>query len=145
MPRHGEGDDRLGMFEYQEPSVLNQANPNINEWYPLLPITLNAKVYAVAVNIEDNDETLDVRVTRDGEVESVTGFPATHSTEYYLIRVGAVSAIGRRADYWLNVIMPEISYFMEGLSTQIEVRKTTANGNGNLTGITVFGVKNRVF
>jgi len=130
------------VYEYQPPAVLNQAAPVQNDWYDLLPVTRNCRVKQIHVNIEDNDETLEVRMTIDGEV--MTGSNAcTHSTNY---------PVGVHADAELMTDVLEFdttpthfgkyrSFLKEGKSIQIEVRKTTAAGTGNLTGIVTFGVK----
>jgi len=145
MPRHGEGDDRLGMFEYQPPAVLNQANPTQNEWYDILPPTDNVRVYSIAVNIEDTNEDIEVRVTVDGEVSLGAQVGTAHSTAYFIITVP--EPITRTGTLQYTIIAEFIRnkvFVVEGHTVQVEVRKTSAVGVGNLTGIVLYGVLTRI-
>ena len=132
----------MSIYEYQPPAVLNQGAPVQNDWYDLLPVTKNCRVKQIHVNIEDNDETLEVRMTIDGEV-LIGSNACTHSTNY---------PVGVHADAELMTDVLEFdtvpahfgkyrAFLKEGKSIQIEVRKTTAAGVGNLTGIVTYGIK----
>ena len=127
------------VFEYQTPLVINQAGPNQNQWYSF-GIIRNARVYEIAVNIEDTNETLEIQATVDGETIQAAGWAATHSTAYFVIR--AVNPI-TRVDYlegtYTSLTTLLQSFVMEGRVIEISVRKTTAAGVGNLTGIITWG------
>lgn len=129
------------MFEYQPPAVLNQAAPVQNTWYTILDTTANVRVYHIHVNIEDDDETLEIRLTIDGEV--LTGSNAcTHSVDY---SIGYHCSAITGTDFLEFDTVPTHfdkyrAFLCEGLSVKFEVRKTTAAGTGNLTGIVMYGV-----
>jgi len=127
--------------EYQEPAVLNQAGPVQNTWYEILPATDNARIYQIYVNIEDDDETLEVRMTIDGEV-LVGSNACTQSVSYSMDIFG--DAITRTDSLEFDKVPADYvkmrAFLIEGKSVKIEVRKTTAAGSGNLTGIVMYGV-----
>lgn len=140
------------MFEYQAPAVLNQAAPVQNSWYWILgtgttggSITTSVehcRVYKISVNVEDTNEDLELMIVIDGEtLGGVAGVTATHSTDYYgYIRPYAVP----RTDHAFldtTVNIPSLLAFVcEGHAVAVAVRKTTATGVGNLTGIVMYGV-----
>ena len=131
---------RVAMFEYQAPATLNQAAPVQNTWYILLDTTANCRVYAAAVNVEDADETLELRATVDGQIYVAEARVATHSTTYHAHK--SLNAIARVAAIGLNsgLTTEGLTFLVEGHSVKVELRKTTAAGAGNLTGIVVYGV-----
>ena len=135
----------LQIYEYQSPATLNQAGPVQNTWYTILDTTANCRIYDIILNVEDTDETLECKITVDGETVDTTGFSlsATHSTDYRACRYP--SAITRTdhirfdalATYYHDL---EAAPLIEGKSIKIEARKTSAAGVGNLTGIVTYGV-----
>jgi len=128
---------RLGMFELQEHTTLKQEAPVQNTWYELLPATELCRVYAAGINVEGANETLQVRITIDGKVSTPLDITCNHSTTYHILRL--LDAITQVVTY--NGISTVIQAFLcEGKNVKIEVRKTTAAGAGNLTGICVYGV-----
>ena len=126
-------------YVYQAPAVLNQAAPVQSTFYDILPATSNVRVYSIAVNIEDTNETLQVQAIVDGE--TITGTPAvcTHSTTYYAYRT--LNAINRtdHLNLGTSYTVGILGFIVEGASVQIQVQKTTAGGVGNLTGIVTYG------
>lgn len=130
---------KKSMFEYQAPATLNQANPVQNTWYLILDTTKYVRLYGISVNIEDTNETLECRVTIDGETLGIAANAATHSTNYYAkFLPGAISRVNNL--YINEITFPYKAFLLEGHSVKVEVRKTTAAGTGNLTGIVVYGV-----
>lgn len=128
-------------MEYQTPATLNQAAPVQNTWYTILDTTLYCRVWRIAVNVEDTNETLEVRITIDGEVIPSDGYNATHSTDYHIVLMP--DAINRtdEIEFTSETRMEYAQGFLiEGHSVKVEVRKTTAAGVGNLTGIVMYGV-----
>ena len=130
-----------GIYEYQTPATLNQANPVQNTWYDILPVTRNVYVYQGSVNIEDNDETLEVQIIVDGETIEGSGVACTNSTNYYMhfsanaiARIDSVVVTNQANVPWGR------SFLVMGRSVQIQVRKTTVAGVGNLTGLVMYGV-----
>ena len=133
------------MFEYQPPAVLNQAAPVQNQWYDILLTTAYVRVYLIAVNVEDVNETLECQVIIDGETIDSTPFAATESTDYNVYL--SPDAINRSALLLMGTL-PGVeerrpAFVVEGHSVRVRVRKTTAAGAGNLTGIVIFGVLTR--
>lgn len=129
----------LEVWESQTPATLTQGAPVQNTWYEILPGTANCIVYDAVVNIEDTNETLEVRVTIEGRIIPAEPFAAAHSTNHNCRRfANAINGTERVA---LVVASQQYAYLWEGKSVKLEVRKTTAAGVGDLTGIVTFGVK----
>ena len=122
------------IYEYQTPATLNQAAPVQNTWYTLLDTTTNARIYEIAINIEDDNETLEVQATIDGETMQAVSLAANHSTEHWCYK--RASAIGQNdaiAITSTDALNKQAAFILEGKSVKIEVRKTTAAGAGSLT------------
>lgn len=129
------------MFEYQPPAVLNQGAPVQNTWYVLLPETPLCRVYDVAVNIEDTDETLEVQATVDGELIGGGAVACTNSSSYIVIvDPNPITRLDNLTLAPWNTHILAKAFTLEGHLVEIEVRKTTAAGVGNLTGIATHGV-----
>ena len=138
-------DDPVEIFEYQEKKVLNQANPVNGTWYTIGltdGVMTNAIIYDVAVNVEDTNETLGIQILIDGKVIPPSTLAATHSTTYHAFKI--LSAIAREGRIGLtgSAEVPRLgAYLIEGKSVEVQVRKTTAAGTGNLTGVVTWGKK----
>jgi hypothetical protein len=119
-------------FQHQPDAHLVQLNPVQNTWYTILDTTLNCRLYSVSVLVWGTNETLEVRVTIDGEVLSGS-LAATHTTYYYVhaLLYAAGFAIDGNA-FLIGNYTP-----FEGRSIKVEVRKTTAAGTGTLEGYAV--------
>ena len=129
------------IWEYQTPATLNQATPVQNTWYTILETT-NTRIYGLAINVEDANETLEVRATVDGETINASALAATHSTEY-MVHVWP-RAITQVLAMYCNAVTAtnlyqEGSHILEGKSVKLEIRKTTATGAGNLMAIASYG------
>ena len=125
------------VHEYQPPAVLNQPAPVQNTWYPILDTTANVLLYYISVNVEDANETLELRITIDGQV--ITGnIAATHSRTYGVRFFPNAIDRSITCDLAVNVHV-NLVRLLDGRSVRVEVRKTTALGAGNLTGIVVYG------
>jgi len=128
------------MFEYQPPAVLNQAAPVNGDWYTILAATALVRVYGVTVNIEDDNEDLEVQITIDGELIGAVAVTATNSTNYFVIIYGDAIARVDRCTISATLYQGYEAFLCEGHNVEVEVRKITANGTGNLTGIVLYGV-----
>ena len=129
-----------GMFEYQAPAVLNQAGPNINQWYDILPETENVRIYRIGCGVLLANETLAVQILIDGQVIDGVGFVCAFGVDHYAYMYSA--GIGRTDNIYLsNVVADEMhkAFMIEGRVVQVQMRKTTANGAGNLSGIVMYG------
>lgn len=133
------------MFEYQAPTVLDQGGPIQNTWYNILVATERVRVYAISVNVEDANEDLEVQIIIDGETINGIGVTATHSTAYNAVleedAINGVDYVNLKTGY---TDRGRRAFLIEGHSVQIQVRKTTANGAGNLTGLVEYGVLKNV-
>ena len=132
-----------GIYVYQAPAVLNQAAPVNGTYYQIMAPTADVRVYQIHVNVEDANETLQVRITLDGEVLVSDQLAATHSTSYGVDMHS--DAITRTDGLEFDPVPTHFgkyrSYLVEGALVEVEVRKVTALGAGNLTGIVTYGVK----
>lgn len=123
----------------QADAELNQAAPVQNTWYTILEQS-NCRLYRVAVNIEDTNETLEVRFTVDDQTTTPVGVACNHSTTYHVYI--SADAINRNILTNLDTSAANIrfAFLIEGKNVKVEVRKTTAAGAGNLTGVALYGI-----
>jgi len=126
----------VGMYKHQPPKKLNQAAPVQNTYYTIFE-EINARIHMMHFGVEDANETLEVKVTIDGETWISDAFAATHSTSYSVDR--HEDAITRTETLEFDSTPSHFgkyrAYVLEGHSVKIEVRKTTATGAGNLVGV----------
>ena len=129
----------LEIWEYQPPLLLDQVAPVQNTFYSFGEIE-NARIYNIGVNVEDANETLEIQMTADGELISSQGFAATHSTNYTVyLRGNAILLLDQVLISATDVDTMRRSYLMEGRNIEVELRKTTALGAGDLMGIVIWG------
>ena len=114
--------------EHQPDATLTQAAPVQNTWYPILNTTKNCRIYRIFVSVADTNETLEVKITIDGNIISGS-VPATAGTSYYVYFSGYGNAL------IIDTVDPIAAYafLLEGRSIKVEVRKTTAAGAGTIT------------
>lgn len=136
----GFGGSRAAMFTFQPPATLNQVAPVQNTWYDILPATANCRVYEIVTNIEDADETVQVQVLIDGVTIPANPLASTHSTTYLWYRNPNAVGVALYVRNTSTATSYTQAFLFEGRSVQIQARKTTANGAGNLTGMVVYGV-----
>lgn len=129
------GDRGFQVFQQQADAVLDQVAPVQNTYYTILDTTKNVKIDSVWIEIEDTNETLQVKITIDGEIWTSSGLAATHSTSYYVYKDQATATL--QIDSNRRAFMYE--HEGEARSIKVEVRKTTAAGTGNLEGRVVHG------
>lgn len=129
MVRFGEPDGYLSkVFKHQPDVTLDQASPVQNTWYTVLDTTRNCRLYSVSVLVATTGETLEVRITVDG-VTITGGIDATADTVYKAIWYFGTMVANQ---LYLATADPHHTFLLEGRSVKVEVRKTTANGTGNL-------------
>jgi len=125
--------------EHQPDAVLTQANPVQNTWYTLLSTTINVRLYAITVMVETTGETLEVRLTIDGNVH-VASIAAAANTYYYVFyrpSDGTLQLEPTGSLFHVNAVLGAKA--LESRSIKVEVRKTTAAGSGTLNGRAVYG------
>ena len=110
---------------------LNQAAPVQNTWYLIIDAR-NIFVYLLDVAIITTGETLDVRLTIDGTVYTLTGLAATAGTVYRTYfthndtgRTLASAAAGTQ-------LLMGTYQGLWARQFKAEIRKTTVAGTGNL-------------
>jgi hypothetical protein len=114
-------------FQQQPDAVLSQVDPDQSEWYPVLNSTRECRLYAVTVLVWTANETLEVRITIDGQV-LLGSVEATHTTYYYVHHQLYASALAIDGNiFLLGKYTP-----LEGRNVKVEVRKTTDAGSGTL-------------
>ena len=129
----------VAMFEYQAPAVLNQAAPVQNTWYTILDTTRCVCVYQIGVGVEDTDETLECQITVDGETIAAVGRVSLHSTELGVyVKASSITLVDNAIITPIANVLG-VTMVVEGHSVKVQVRKTTATGIGNLTGIVTWG------
>lgn len=121
------------IFEHQADASIAQAAPVQNTWYTVLDTIKNGIIYQALVVVADTNETLEMRITVDGNVLDGS-VSATAGSSYFAV-------LQASADDELNLVLstdtsnrPKIKDFVvQGRSIKIEVRKTTAAGTGTIT------------
>lgn len=118
-------------WQHQPDAVLNQANPVQNTWYPVLVATDDVRLIGGAVAIITTGEDIQTRITVDGVVYPATQAAVAGITYHFVKAIDYVSSyLTLDATQYDN----SFTFLVEGQTVSVEVRKTTANGVGNLRG-----------
>ncbi len=115
-------------------------NPVQNVYEDLLHL-YNVRIGSMAICVEDTNETLQLRITIDGQPIEEDVIVANHSTNYYIVfqaypintPPGWRFNIGTAA----NVMDNEKSHIVDARDILFELRKTTNAGVGVLKGVAV--------
>lgn len=116
-------------IQHQADAVLNQAAPVQNTWYTVLAVTEDVRIIIAEAHILVANEDLQMRITIDGNVILFEKPNAAFGTFY------TAQPSPGYADYGdLDVVTVALNraFLYEGQSVLIELRKTSANGAGNL-------------
>ena len=120
---------------YHADALMQQANPVQNTWYTILNTSTNLRVYGAGVAVADTNETLELKLTIDGN--TLTGTQAAVAGTMYI----ALKDAGSNAT---TLTMSATQYNLmrysplDCKSFKAEVRKTTAAGVGTITGRVVY-------
>lgn len=115
-------------LEVQPDASIVQSSPVQNTWYTVVDIIGSIRLSGIAVSIADTNETLEVKLTMDGN--SYTGsIAATAGTSYRVIPY--VYAPGTGLLLTSSTIIN--SNILESKSLKVEVRKTTEAGTGDMS------------
>ncbi len=128
--------DKDYTFEHQPDATLSQSEPVKDTWYTVLDTKKNCRILGITVLVWTTNETLEVRVTIDGQV-LVGSVEASHTTYYYVhhkLYAAAASALAIDG----NVFQPGHYAPLEGREVKVEVRKTTEAGTGTLDARVVY-------
>lgn len=125
---------------------VDQAAPVQNTWYTFLQ-DRNIVLYALCARIATTGETLELRITIDGEVFISSGV-AVNANEFTGVQSVRYSLMGEASQYIncdasggakdVTNATNQLSY-MQGRSVKVECRKTTANGAGTLSVRGIYG------
>jgi len=120
-------------WEHKPSASLDQASPVQNTWYTVLDTTTNVKIYWITMKILATNEDLEIRITIDGTTMTGSQAGAVAGTTYFVFlneaNELAVTTTGYNAAKYAA---------LEARSIKVEVRKTSANGSGNLQGEVVY-------
>jgi hypothetical protein len=120
---------------HQAIALLAQAAAVQNTWYTVLDTTLNCRVIGVCVAMSVAIETLQMRITIDGNILSGEQAAAVVGTIYH----GILLQTNLAQNLTMTSTVPLTrSFLLEGRSVKVEVRKTTAVGAGTLTASVVY-------
>jgi hypothetical protein len=116
-------------FQHQPAATLSQATPSQNQYYDILPATVNAKVLSCSVSVASTGETLQAALVIDGQTYTGTQAAVAGTLYYiYLTPAGALSFTTSVVPFYNQ------SGAIEGRSIEIKVEKTTNAGSGTITG-----------
>jgi len=121
----------MQFMQHQADATLSQAAAAQNTWYTILDTVVNARIYSIAVMMGTADETLEVRVTIDGQPLATVGVNCTAAAWYIVRRSPSLATLALLA---VTGAESENSFLLEGKSVKIEARKTTAAGANTLSG-----------
>jgi len=111
----------------EQTPITHLETPTVtNTWYESCHI-YNARLYFIASRVSSFNETMEIRVTIDGQV-IVSSAAFTADTRYYVSRTvpSACDAVGMKID---NAGKTAEAFLFEGKDIKIEVRKITTTGS----------------
>jgi len=129
------------VFQHQASAELAQAAPVINDWYDILPATTNIKLFNISFEVADTGENLECRLIIDGQTYTGTQAGAVADTDYWFFlrnAVGGITAAITTANVMVLYNSANHDSPIEGRSVQVSLRKTSANGAGNLNGSVMY-------
>jgi len=115
-------------FIHQTDATLDQAAPAQNTWYTVLNTTINCRIISIAIKVADTGETLEIQLTVDGQVLTVSQAAVANTWYNLLLDANNSSIYLSTADY-----MRQRAFLLEARSVKFEVRKTTAAGAGTIS------------
>ena len=115
--------------EHKPGAYLNQNSPVQNTWYTVLDTTRNVRIIHIGYRVNTTGETLEMRLTLDGNVFSNT-INATAGSWYY-VALDSLSTSSLHINL-TSEMMPNRTFLAEARSAKLEIRKTTASGTGSI-------------
>lgn len=131
MSRSGEVRGNLlfdARLQHQADISFIKSNPVQNTWYTVLNTTANVRLYAVMIRIAVTGENLDIRITIDGQTYALGSTAIAANIWNYIYHFLTSAQLMNST----TVTLPMTYTFWEGRVVNIEIRKTTAAGTGNL-------------
>ena len=115
--------------EHKPGAYLNQSSPVQNNWYTVLDTTRNIRIIHIGYRVNTTGETLEMRLTLDGNVFSNT-INATAGSWYY-VALDSLSTSSLHINL-TSEMMPNRTFLAEARSAKLEIRKTPASGTGSI-------------
>ena len=119
----GGSGSKIQMMQHQADAVLNQVAVQ-NTWYTVLDAK-NTRIINIAWNETIANETIEVRLTVDGNV--LAGSHAATAATWYYITWDAITAQTLQINSVVTIHVYK-AFFLEGRSVKLEFRKTTNLG-----------------
>lgn len=129
-------DREQGVFALQPDANLIQAAPVQNTWYTVLDTKKNVKIYGISMCILTTGETLEMRITIDGQ-PSTLSYACIADTDYSIYKLFAPNTTS--FDVATGLYLACYTSPLEAKSVKVEIRKTTAAGAGDLLGHVTYG------
>jgi len=122
---------------FQAVALLNQPAPVQNQYYTILN-TINARIIFVSGRVDTTGETLEARVTIDGQSDTYS-WAAVAGSNYWIYNSSDPTGWGILASA-AGVLTTFVSGggHLDCQSFLAELRKTTAAGAGNLRGAVLY-------
>jgi len=115
--------------EHKPGAYLNQSSPVQNTWYTVLDTTKNVRIIHIGYRVNTTGETLEMRLTLDGNVFSNT-INATAGSWYY-VALDSLSTTSLHINL-VSEMMPNRTFSGGSPKRQTRIRKTTASGTGSI-------------
>ena len=121
------------VFKHQPDATLDQADPVQNTWYTIID-EKNCQIIGISVTVLVADETLEVQFIVDGVTIPGAGSPVTAGTTMYVYLLVSTPTQAKILLSSTSAYGSYNAFIIEGRSVKVQIRKTTAAGNGNLQG-----------
>jgi len=129
------------MFAYQPQASLSQPGAVQDTWYTILDTTEFVRLYGVYISISAANEDLATRITIDGQTIVGVQANAAAGSNYKMSFYNYAPTAAISNDFTISADKGfDGTNSLDGKSVKIEVRKTTNNGAGTLTGVVMYGI-----
>lgn len=119
------------IFVHQTEEAGTQAAPVQNTYYTILDAVMNCKLISVNVSVADTGETLQLRVTVDGNAYVSAAVAVGADADFMAEHAPVITALQK---FTLTAVaVTNIPFLEEGRTVKVELRKTTAAGAGTLS------------
>lgn len=108
--------------------VFSQANPVQNTWYTVMDTTPNVRLIRVGLYVDVVGENIELRITADATV-LLASEPESAGVHVYATFYADQQDALELTSSLAQILNP---FLLEARSLKIEIRKTTALGNGTL-------------
>ena len=117
---------------FMGPLSLDQAAPIQNQWYPVMPETPNVRLIDMFTRVMAVGESIEGRIIADGRTYGIFTIAGVAGTVYEVTRATSPTPLLNIFTQAAINVGRNVAFLLEAKLMQIDVRKTTANGAGNL-------------